>query len=157
MRKQNIVKITDNGKELEFSVQAMPATRHYEFTAKALLLLAGSGLETGGNVDIESAARLLQSGGLNLLGKLDYDKARPLLSELLQCCTRIVRDKPGGPVVEQPCTLESVDDFISDSRTIFKLQMEALKVNFDFFDQGLESPSNFPEALNMGRPGRQTA
>jgi hypothetical protein len=152
MRKEIIVTIDDNGAPLKFKIKQMPATKLYDFIARALLILAGSGFSMQGGEDIEGAERYLREHGLDALRGLDYEKAKPLLNELLACCTRITESG-----VEQLCTPDIMDGFISDVRTIFKLQAEAGKVNFGFFGPGQESPLSSPETLNMGKPARGAA
>jgi hypothetical protein len=152
MRKETVITIDDNGNALKFRVKQMPATKLYDFMVRALLTLAASGVNLGGGDDIAAAGRYLQEHGLSALGKVEYSKAKPLLDELLACCSRLA---DGG--VEQLCTPDIMDGFISDVRTIFKLQVEAVKINFNFFGPGEEKPSSSPETLNMGKPTRAGA
>ena len=63
---------------------------------------------------------------LRALGAVDYEKARPLLNELLECCT------PADAVT--PLTPETADGIIEDVRTLFTLRKEALALNLGFFD-----------------------
>ena len=160
MKKQTNIVLNDDGNDLEFIIEAMPATKSYDFLVQALLLLGGCGLDLADGDEtpsLEGAARSLSNGGLAKLCRLDYDKAKPLLNDLISCCTRITKDGMGGGVVKQPCTPGTIDGYITDPRTIFKLQVEALKVNFGFFGQGAESPFDSPEVLNMGQPGKAKA
>jgi hypothetical protein len=146
-RKETIITIDDNGNALKFRVKQMPATKLYDFIVRALLTLAASGLNLSGEDDITSAGRYLREHGLAALSKVEYSKAKPLLDELLACCSRITE---GG--VEQLCTPDIMDGFISDARTIFKLQLEAVKLNFSFFGQGEEKTLPSPAAMSMGKP-----
>ena len=68
---------------------------------------------------------------------MDYAKAKPLLDEMLGCCYRVI-DR-----MEERVTPETADAYISDMSTLFKLRLEAFKVNFSFFGNG--SPSASPE------------
>ena len=68
---------------------------------------------------------------------MDYAKAKPLLDEMLSCCSRVV-DK-----MEEKVTPETADAYIEDMSTLFKLRMEALRLNFSFFGHG--TPSDTPE------------
>lgn len=72
--------------------------------------------------------------GISALGRLDYDKARPLLDELLSCCSRV------DAGVEQPLTPDVLEGFIEDVRTLFTLRKEALALNFGFFAQAARPP-----------------
>lgn len=157
MRKETIIAIDDAGTPLEFKIKQMPATRLYDFSIRALLLLAGTGAKTGEGGGVEALGQYIENHGFDLFSKIDHEKAKPLLEELLGCCTRLIRSPGGGSPTEQLCSLAVLDGFIQDFRTIFKLQFEALKVNYDFFGQGAESPSNSPEVIVMGKPHRTGA
>ena len=130
-RKETIITIQDREQELTFKIREMPATRLESWIIRALLLLAGSGAVVPGGADIKAAGAYLAENGLTALGNVDYEKTRPLLDELLGCCSRVVER------VEERCTPESVDNYILDVTTLFKLRMEAFKVNLGFLGQGL--------------------
>ena len=140
MRKEKKITVNDRGRELAFVVREMPATKLESFIVRAGLLLVGSGLADGliGGKDaeapdvahvMEAAGRMLgqdQGAGLiRALGSLDYEKARPLLSDLLGCCTL------EGSVA--PLSEETADAVIEDVRTLFTLRKEALALNLGFF------------------------
>jgi len=129
MRREKTVIVDDRGRELQFTVREMPATRLESWIVRAGLLLAGAGVgprppgkgagEAGG-VGEGRGADLLAA-----LGRVDYDRARPLLDELLACCT------PAGSVA--PLTPATADGVIEDVRTLLTLRREALALNFAFF------------------------
>jgi hypothetical protein len=125
-RKEIIIDIQDREQFLTFKVKEMPATRLEAWIIRALLLLAGSGAQTPEGSDLKAAGAFLAEKGLSALSGIDYDKARPLLDDLLGCCSRIVEK------VEERCTPESVDNYILDVSTLFKLRMEAIKLNLGF-------------------------
>lgn len=147
-RKESIVTIDG----LKFRVRQMSATQLYDFIVRAILVLADSGLEVKEEMDINAAGAHILQNGLQALRGVEHAKIKPLIDELTACCTRI-----SDSGVEQVCTPDIMDGFISDVRTIFKLQAEAVKVNFGFFGQGQESPSSTVEALNIGKPQTQKA
>ena len=140
MRREKTVIVDDRGRELQFTVREMPATRLESWIVRAGLLLAGAGVASGllermpeegldaGSV-LQTAGRLVGEGrGADLLaalGRVDYDRARPLLDELLACCT------PAGSVA--PLTPATADGVIEDVRTLLTLRREALALNFAFF------------------------
>ncbi len=139
-RKEVIVNIQDDKHELTFRIKQMPATQLESWIIRAALVLAGAG---GGNEfeemkvikdGQEAGTYLANNLGriLPRLGSLDYEKAKPLLDELLACCWHKI-DK-----YEQHCTPEYIDSIIQDVRTLFKLRVEALKVNLDFLSLGGE-------------------
>lgn len=142
-RKEITITLDDRGSERKFRIVEMSATRLQSWIIRAGLLLASAidldGVDTSGGLDNEAIAKIGQyliSHGIGELSKLDYAKAQPLLDELLECCYRV----DGG--VSQQCTPNTVDGFIDDVRTLFRLQIEAAKVNFDFFGAGGTSPAS---------------
>ncbi len=143
MRKETVVTIEDRGNPLTFTIREMPATQLERWIIRAMLLLAGSeGLE-GLSGGVENAGKYLSEHGLKALANVEYEKAQPLLDELLACCART------DAGIEQRCTPDSVDGYIEDVRTLFKLRVESAKLNFGFFGA---SPSASPADLHIGKP-----
>ena len=137
-RKEITVDIQDRDNTWTFRIKEMPATKLESWMTRAALLLAGSGSaalpqETG----LKEAWDALAEKGLDLgtllsaLGQADYDKAKPLLDELLTCCSRVLGS------VEERCTPETVDGYIEDVATLVKLRWEAAKLNLSFLAEGL--------------------
>ena len=142
MRKEKNIVIADRGKSLTFKIREMSALQMEGWIARAGILLAGTGILDETRVDVRNAgeiaagvARAVGESGISALGRLDYDKARPLLDELLSCCSRV------DAGVEQPLTPDVLEGFIEDVRTLFTLRKEALALNFGFFAQGGPSAS----------------
>ena len=127
MRKEKTITLDDRGKKLTFRIKEMSATGLESWIIRAMLLVGGN--KGKGGESVKNAADFINADGLRLLSSLDYGKAKPLLDELLACCTRI----DGG--IEQLCTPDSVDGYIEDVKTLFTLRMEALKLNLDFLAQ----------------------
>ena len=143
MRKETVVTIEDRCNPLTFTSREMPATQLERWIIRAMLLLAGSeGLE-GLSGGVENAGKYLSEHGLKALANVEYEKAQPLLDELLACCART------DAGIEQRCTPDSVDGYIEDVRTLFKLRVESAKLNFGFFGA---SPSASPADLHIGKP-----
>ena len=138
-RKEIIIDVQDREQKLTFKIREMPATRLESWIIRALLLVAGSGAQVPDGADIKAAGAFLAEKGLAALGNLDFDKAEPLLDELLGCCSRVVEK------VEERCTPESVDAYIMDVTTLFKLRMEAIKLNLGFLGPEAERLSGSPE------------
>lgn len=147
MRKSKIINLKDRDNELTFKITEMAASKLENWTIKAVMLLASSSINVPDGADITQAAAYLQKEGLKALSGLDYNKAKPLLDEMLACCSRI----DGG--IEQVCTPETVDGYIEDMRTLFVLRMEAVKMNFNFFavEKLSASPENPPIRMNAVR------
>jgi hypothetical protein len=137
-RKETIVTLQDRDQELTFKIREMPATKLESWIIRALLLIAGSGGQAPGGSDIRAAGAFLAEKGLAALGGIDFEKARPLLDELLGCCSILI-DK-----LEKRLTPEIVDDHIQDVACLFKLRVEAVKLNLGFLGPEVERFSGFP-------------
>ena len=152
MRKEKKITVNDRGRELAFVVREMPATKLESFIVRAGLLLAASGLADGllggDGAEAPDVAHVMQAAGrmlgqdkgaglIRALGSLDYEKARPLLSDLLGCCTL------EGSVA--PLSEETADAVIEDVRTLFTLRKEALALNLGFFALAGQSGSTQSE------------
>lgn len=127
MRKQIEIKIEagrDAGKV--FVIEEMPAVPMDRWVTRALSALgkSGSGLSAISGQTMES---LLQA-----FLKLETKDMEPLLDELLACCSF----KKDGSLVKM--TGAMVDSVIEDWTTIFKLRIEALKLNLGFLEDGGE-------------------
>ena len=126
MRKEKEIKIEtgrDAGKV--FKITEMPAFQMDRWATRALLVLGKSkkgGILTLGSMNIEDL--------LSALSEVDYEKAEPLLQELLECCSFV---KNGQSIVLKK---DMVDGIIEDWTTLFKLRMEALTLCIDFLEQG---------------------
>ena len=134
MRKEKRIVLNDRGRELKFKIKEMSALQLERWIVKAGLLLAGSGIldatmasGDAGDV-IAKAGKVISNEGLSALTKLDFDKAEPLLDDLLGCCSHIAE---GG--VETRLTSGIVDGIVEDVRTLFQLRKEALALNLGFF------------------------
>lgn len=143
MRKEKTIIVDDRGKKLTFKIREMSALQLEGWIVRAGILLAGAGIlnasdDTNNVGDIASGiGRTLSTSGLSAFGNVDYAKVRPLMDELLSCCTRV------DAGIEQPLTPDVLEGFIEDVRTLFTLRKEALALNFGFFAQG--APSDTPE------------
>ena len=137
MRKETTITLNDRGKELTFKVREMPASRLESWIIRAGLLLAGSGLldhtPQGAGEALEVAGRTFHEKGLTALQAVDYEKGRPLLDELMACCTRI------DAGIEQQLQPEIVDGIIEDVRTRFALYKAAWEVNMGFLFDAAQS------------------
>lgn len=159
MRKEKRITVDDRGRELTFKVKEMSALQLERWIVKAGLLLAGSGIldstlasKDAGDV-MSKAGQVISEEGLSALTKLDFDKAEPLLDDLLACCYHIVE---GG--VETRLTPGIVDGIIEDVRTLFTLRKEALALNFSFFtvagqsdtqESGTTSPAPYRRKISV--------
>jgi len=137
MRNEKTIELEDRGNRLTFKIREMSATQLEDWTMRACLVLAGAGSDIPASGGVEGVSKYLAEHGLAAIGNVDYQKAKPLLDEMLGCCSRVI-DK-----IEERVTPETADAYIEDMSTLFKLRLEAFKVNFSFFGSG--SPSTSPE------------
>lgn len=131
------ITIEDRGNPLHFVIEEMPATKLESWIIRALLLVAGAGIQVPDGADLRKAGAFLAERGVSALGTLDYDKAKPLLDELLGCCYRRLDN------ARQRCTPETLDGFVEDVQTIFRLRVEAIKLNLGFLQAEAEKLSSF--------------
>ncbi len=142
MIKTKDIILQDGGTSYTFRITQMPATKQERFIFQVILLLANSGLEIPGTEGRKVSAEEIQAHPERyfnvkslekMLGTLSIDKIQPLSDALLSCCSRV------NGSVEEPCTPNTVDSYISDFRTLLKLKYEALKINFSFFNDAVPS------------------
>ena len=143
MRNEKTIELEDRGNKLTFKIREMSATQLEDWTMRAVLVLAGAGSDIPAGGGVEGIGKYLAEHGLAAIGNVDYAKAKPLLDEMLGCCYRVM-DR-----MEERVTPETADAYIGDMTTLFKLRMEALKVNFSFFGNG--SLSGSPEKASTVR------
>ena len=124
MRNEKTIELEDRGNKLTFKIREMSATQLEDWTMRAVLVLAGAGSDIPAGGGVEGIGKYLAEHGLAAIGNVDYAKAKPLLDEMLGCCFRVV-DR-----MEEKVTPETADAYISDMSTLFKLRVEAMKLNF---------------------------
>lgn len=145
MRKENIITIIDDEKELTFKVKQMSALKQERWINRALILLTGTkslgSILTGLSLDnVQHKIKNFNFDSLlDVLGKLEYEKIEPLYNELLECCSYVPNSNNLNFATQ--LNTSNVDSIIADVKTLYKLRMEALKINFAFFGQGAKSPS----------------
>lgn len=132
VRNEVTITLNDNGRDLKFKIKKMSATQQESWLIRASLLLARG----VGNVDfdmsnLQGLKDFVMSGKIvKALAGMSYEEAVPLLEDLLKCCSRVLDS--GGEV---QCSSETVDGYIEDVRTLFKLRAEAGKHCFGFFTE----------------------
>ena len=133
MRNEKTIELEDRGNKLTFKIREMSATQLEDWTMRAVLVLAGAGSDIPAGGGVEGIGKYLAEHGLAAIGNVDYQKAKPLLDEMLGCCYRVI-DR-----MEEKVTPETADAYIKDMTTLFKLRVEAPKVNFSFFGNGSQA------------------
>ena len=126
MRKTKEV-IIEEGRDAgkKFKITEMPAFQADRWATRALMQLGKS--QKGG---IMALGSMEMADIVNSFSELDFEKAEPLLQELLECCAFV---KDGTSI---PLTKDMVDSIVEDWTTLFKLRMEALQLNIGFLEQG---------------------
>lgn len=115
--------IDDAGVTREFKISKMNAFQSERWYLRALGLLGGAFSEV--KPGEASGADILGA-----IGRLDYEKASPLLDELLGCCA-LVEGNFSRPISEA-----SARDLILSPLTLTRLRVESFKVNFGFLLDG---------------------
>lgn len=141
-RKEKTITLHDREQELTFKIREMPATKLERWIMRAVLLLAGSGITVPDGVDMQTAGAYLKEKGLSALGSIEFEKAEPLLDEMLGCCSRVIGNH------EELCTPETIDTYILDIKTLFNLRKEVFALNFGFFLKESEMLSTSQENLS---------
>lgn len=142
MREQKIINITEaDGTELTFRIIQMPATKSERWINRAIAVLANTAADSN-EANVQSLRQRLSSDNklqelFKIFGTIDYAKIEPLYNELLECCEHIP-DK-NNLNFSTPCTQSNIDSIVGDVRTLYRLRLEALKVNFSFFQNGLNA------------------
>lgn len=128
MRKNQVVTLTDGGKQKNFKITQMSATKAEKTILKLILLLGGE--DSIKNLDDLTDFKNI----IKALADQPYDKVQEILDALLSCVSSI---KDGG--IEFPLNATNVDDEIDDVKTLFMLRVEAFKLN-NFFQQSEQNP-----------------
>lgn len=148
MRKEKLITIIDDGNELMFKIKQMSAIKQERWINKVLILLSGGNLLSGifasmNKLSVNNVASKFKNLNLetlaDMLGNLDYDKVEPLYNELLECCSYI--PDHNNTDFATPLNAKNADSVIGEVKTLYKLRMEALKINFSFFNTGAKSPN----------------
>ena len=145
MRKESTIMLEDDGNRLTFRIRQMPATQLEDWIFRAVQVL-GAALELPEGAGLESVGAALEKNGLRALSSIAYDKAKPLLDEMLGTASRVLDG------VEYPCTLDTMDGYVSDIKTLFRLRVECFKVNLSFFADAARSVSP-----DIGQKGKKTS
>lgn len=112
-----------------FKITELPAVQMDKWTTRALLLLGKSGMNIG------ALSRMTVPDILAALSKADYDETEKLLEVMLESCSF---EKDGVSVSMKGAMVDSV---IEEWTTIFKLRVEAIKLNLGFLEPDAESAS----------------
>lgn len=126
-RRTTEIELQDREQTLRFRITEFSARQAERWLARIAFLLVGSGIQVPDGAGLQASAQHLMKTGLQSLSGLEYEKVEPLWNELLSCCERLTDNGV------QKVTLDTLDGYIEDVSTLFKLKVEVLKHNFGFF------------------------
>ena len=139
-RKKIEITLKDGENEWHFEIVKMSAVKLESWIIRAALALTSSGIKVPVGADLKKVgASLIKENIINFIGNLEYDKAMPLLNEMLECCSRVLGN------AREKCTLDSVSNYIEDIETLFELRKEAVKLNLGFLREKLDKNSDSQE------------
>lgn len=164
MRKEVKIHIQDEERDLLFVIKQMPALQLERFINRAVILLARSYGAKLTNVSANAISNLqsllkspqienLASGSdlhakiVQLIGQLDYDAVEPIYNELLSCC-KLIPDQ-SNQLMTMELTPTVIDANIENPMTLYRLRIEAAKVNFGFFQNVMNSREPAAKAVTF--------
>lgn len=130
MREPQKIEILDGEKTLHFEVTPMSAQRAEFWLYRAIFLIAG-GAGAGIDLDKIEAKDFTDGNFLRQLLSVDFEKAEPLLNDLLSC---VKFQTEGGALVQ--VTPSTVDGMVAFPTTLFAIRAAVLKASYGFFGNG---------------------
>ena len=124
-RKVIEVTITDRGEVKLFRITEMSARAAEDWALELFFKMANSGIDIPDNLTEMGFAGLAQVG-LQSLGKIPYDQAKPLLEKMLKCVQ--ILPNPNNKLIVR----DVIDEDFEDVSTIFKLRKEVVALHMDF-------------------------
>lgn len=116
--------IQDGESEKKFTISKMSAIEAEQWMYRAALAL-GSSLDDLQEVFSGSPEKILHA-----VMRVPYDKAKPLLDDLLGCCSIVQGKMTKSMASDAACAS------IESPLTLTRLRIEALRLNFGFFFDG---------------------
>lgn len=128
MRKEKTVTIAAEGRDKGkvFHLTELPTWQGEAWGTRALMALGAKGIELPDNWATMGLAGIAVVGVKALAG-LDYEVARPLLVEMLECVQAV--PDPNKPHVRR----KLIEDDTEEIATMFLLRKEILTLHIDFF------------------------
>lgn len=119
-----------NGKT--FVIHKMPLIQGDRWANRVALALCKGGVEIGGDIKGMLDLSSITSVALKALGGVDDQVAQGLLDELLATAKLKLPDGSERSII--------VETDIDDIGTLWKIRMEAIRINLDFLLAGLTQP-----------------
>lgn len=124
-RKHKEVKIVDRGTTKVFLITEMSAVRAEKWATKFFFAAANAGVQIPKETAEMGILGVLKLGLEGIKG-IPYEKAEPLLEEMMTC-VQIIPD-PAHPELARGL----VEEDIEDMTTLFKLKKEVFALHMDF-------------------------
>lgn len=140
MRKEKFITITEDGQDFDFVIKQMTASQLEWWILRAIQII-GPALDVEAERGLEGVGKALAEQGLSSLSKVDLEKAKPLLDEMLGTASRVLDGS------KHKCTPDTIDATFASVASLFKLRMECFKHNLDFFGQGDLSVSQAEKSI----------
>lgn len=129
MRKTAEIVIADEGRDKgkRFQIEEMAAAQAEKWALRALFAAMNAGIEIPDDVSANSGMAGIAVMGWEALAKVPFEKAEPLLDELMDCVKS---------VQDNGFIRGLVDSDTEEVKTRLKLRMEVFKLHVDVFMNG---------------------
>ena len=126
-RKVEYITIDQEGRDQgkTFKITEMPALKAEKWATRAFLALAASGLDLP--TDVNAGMAGIAALGLDVFRNLDFEKAEPLLDEMIEC----VQFQPSAQAPARELLLGNEGD-IEEVGTLLTLRMAVFKLHVNF-------------------------
>jgi hypothetical protein len=124
-RKTAVVTLEDGGIQKKFLITRMSAADTEDWALELFFALANSGIEIPDDI-VEMGFAGVTQIGLSSLGKISYEKAKPLLARMIDC-VQFIPNPDDERVVRN-----LIDEDIDEVTTRFKLRKEVVSLHTDF-------------------------
>lgn len=146
MRKEKIFTLKDGENQLTFKIRAMSAIGQRDWLLLLMKTAGAAGVKFPNGSDLHAAALYCLSHTEELCRNIELDGVKELLDDLLRTCSRVVGK------IEEPCTPETIDDYVEDVRTLMQIYKKAAEVSFSFFAQESRSESPRSPSIQLHKP-----
>ena len=124
-RKSVVVTLEDGGVQKKFLITRMSSANTEDWALELFFALANSGIEIPDDI-VEMGFAGVTQIGLASLGKIPYEKAKPLLARMIDC-VQFIPNPDDERVVRN-----LIDEDIDEVTTRFKLRKEVVSLHTDF-------------------------
>lgn len=134
-RKTITYRVSDEGRDKGkvFLITEMGARPAHRWASRALFAVMNAGVDIDDGV-LDAGFAGIAAVGLGALGKVPFEKAEPLMDELLLCVEFV---DPTKPDIRRPL----FENDLEEVKTIFLLQKEVFSMHVSPFMSGVKSTS----------------